>query len=147
MNPLQFLVPLAPLQAAEGVLPTVILVFVLANMVTRYLAHRKHVEQAAAGDDEAVTRSALHTVTTVLLILITFAYAIVEPHTGVVMGVLILAMFLADFFEFESRRVEVRNEMELESPKSALAASFVVLLYAVFLSLFVYIAPIWNAVI
>jgi len=146
MQPLQFLVPLGPLEAVADLIPHLVLVLVLANMVTRYLAHRKHVDQARSDDDD-VARYVPHTVTTVLLILASFAYLIVEPHAGMVMSVLVVGLFLADFFELEARRVEARNEMAVESPKSALAASVLVLLYAAFQSLFFVVAPVWNAVV
>jgi len=148
MQPLQFLVPLDPLVAAESVIPFVVLALVVANMVTRLLAHRTHVRQAEEGDDdELVSRYTPHTATTVLLILASFAFLIVAPHGGMVMSVLVLGVFLADFFEFESRKVEARNEMTMERPKAALTASFVALLYAGFQSLFFVVEPIWTAII
>ena len=146
MQPLQFLVPLGPLEAVADLVPHVVLVLVLANMVTRYLAHRKHVDQAKS-DDEDVSRYAPHTATSILLVLASFAYLIVEPHGGMVMSVLVVGLFLADLFELEARQVEARNEMTVEAPKSALAASVLVLLYAAFQSLFFVIAPVWNSVI
>jgi hypothetical protein len=148
MQPLQFLVPLDPLVAAESVIPFVVLALVVANMVTRLLAHRTHVRQAEEGDDDdLVSRYTPHTVTTVLLVLASFAFLIVAPHGGMVMSVLVLGVFLADFFEFESRKVEARNEMTMERPKAALTASFVALLYAGFQSLFFLVEPIWTAII
>ncbi|WP_372912473.1 hypothetical protein [Salinigranum sp.] len=148
MQPLQFLVPLDPLVAAESVIPFVVLALVLANMVTRLLAHRKHVEQAKdAEDDSEISRYLPHSVTTVLLVLASFAFLVVAPHGGMVMSVLILGVFLADFFEFESRKVEARNEMEMERPKAAVTASIVALLYAAFQSLFFIVEPVWTAIV
>jgi hypothetical protein len=148
MQPLQFLVPLDPLVAAESIIPFVVLALVVANMVTRLLAHRTHVRQAEEGDDdELLSRYTPHTATTVLLVLASFAFLIVAPHGGMVMSVLVLGVFLADFFEFESRKVEARNEMTMERPKAALTASFVALLYAGFQSLFFLVEPIWTAII
>ena len=148
MQPLQFLVPLDPLVAAESVIPFVILALVVANMVTRLLAHRAHVRQAEEGDDdELLSRYTPHSVTTVLLVLASFAFLIVAPHGGMVMTVLVLGVFLADFFEFESRRVEARNEMEMERPKAAVTASLVALLYAGFQSLFFIVEPIWTTIV
>jgi membrane-bound metal-dependent hydrolase YbcI (DUF457 family) len=146
MYPLQFLVPLGPLEAAAGVLPSIILVLVLANMVTRWLAHRSYVSQAE-DDDEPLSRYLPHSLLNVLLVLSGFALLIVEPHSGMVFTVLVVGMFLADFFEFEARQVEVRNALKMEYPKSAVVASLVVLLYAAFLSLFVYVQDYWNAVV
>jgi hypothetical protein len=148
MQPLQFLVPLDPLVAAESVIPFVVLALVVANMVTRLLAHRAHVRQAEEGDDdELLSRYTPHSVTTVLLVLASFAFLIVAPHGGMVMTVLVLGVFLADFFEFESRRVEARNKMEMERPKAAVTASLVALLYAGFQSLFFIVEPIWTTIV
>ena len=148
MHALQFVVPLGALESVADVLPYVVLVLVLANMVTRLLAHRSHVRQADEGDDDdALSRYVPHSATNVLLVLASFAYMIVHPHSGMVLSVLVLGMFIADFFEFEARRVEARNEMPIESPKGALGASVLVLLYAAYLSLFFIIAPVWNAII
>jgi hypothetical protein len=148
MHPLQFLVPLDPLVAAGSVIPFVVLVLVLANMVTRLLAHRTYVRQAEEGDgDELVSRYTPHSVTNVLLVLASFAFLIVAPHGGMVMSVLVLGVFLADFFEFESRKVEARNEMEMERPKASLTASVVALLYASFQSLFFLVEPIWTTIV
>jgi hypothetical protein len=148
MQPLQFLVPLDPLVAAESAIPFVVLALVLANMVTRLLAHRKHVEQAKdAEDDSEITRYLPHSVTTVLLVLASFAFLVVAPHGGMVMSVLVLGVFLADFFEFESRKVEARNGMEMERPKAAVTASIVALLYAAFQSLFFVVEPVWTAIV
>jgi hypothetical protein len=148
MQPLQFLVPLDPLVAAESVIPFVVLALLLANMVTRLLAHSKHVEQAEAADDDSeLSRYTPHSVTTVLLILTSFAFLVVAPHGGMVMSVLVLAIFLADFFEFESRKVEARNELEMERPKAAVTASIVALLYAGYQTLFFIIEPVWSAII
>ena len=148
MQPLQFLVPLDPLVAAESVIPFVVLALLLANMVTRLVAHSKHVEQATAADDDSeLSRYTPHSVTTVLLVLASFAFLVVAPHGGMVMSVLVLAIFLADFFEFESRKVEARNEMEMERPKAAVTASVVALLYAGYQTLFFVIEPVWSAIV
>jgi hypothetical protein len=117
-------------------------------MATRFLAHRTHVQQAKEGeDDEELSRYAPHTATTVLLVLASFAFLVVAPHGGMVMSVLVLGVFMADFFEFESRKVEARNALEMERPKAALTASFIALLYASFQSLFFVIEPIWTAIV
>jgi hypothetical protein len=146
MEPLQFLVPVDGLLAVEGLLPYVALVFVLANMVTRLLGHRSYVAQAA-GDGDDLSRYLPHTVTSVALLLASFAYMIVAPHGGMVLSVLVVGTVLADFFEFESRRVEVRNDMTLERPKSALTGSLLVLLYAGYQSVFFVVQPVWNAIV
>jgi hypothetical protein len=145
MEPLQFLVPVDGLVAVEGVLPYVALVLVLANMVTRLLGHRSHVRQAESAGE--ISRYLPHTATSVALVLASFAYMIVAPHGGMVLSVLVVGTILADFFEFESRKVEVRNDMSLERPKSALTGSVLVLLYAGYQSIFFVVQPIWSAVV
>lgn len=146
MQPLQFLVPLDQLAAVEPIVPIAILVLVLANFATRFMAHRSHVQQAEDGDDE-LSRYLPHSITSGGLVLLSFLYLLVEPHGGMVMSVLVVGMFLTDFFEFEARNVEARNDRELDRPNGALTASVVVFLYAAYQSLFFLIADVWNAVI
>lgn len=146
--PLEFLVPLGGLAAFERPLTFVILVVVLANLATRFVAYRTHLQQAEAGDgDEALARYLPHEATNLLLLVLSFLFMIVEPHGGMVLSVLVVGAVLSDFFEFEARRVEARNDMELERPKSALVASVLVVLYAGFQSLFFLVEPLWNAIV
>ncbi|ELZ27294.1 hypothetical protein C474_18149 [Halogeometricum pallidum JCM 14848] len=148
MQPLQFLVPLDGIDAIEPALKYAIVVLVLINMVTRILAHRSHVKQADEDDDETLSRYLPHTATTLLLVFASFLFLFIDPHPGMVLSVLVVGLFLTDFFEFESRRVEARSKaLELERPKAALGASILVLMYAAYVSLFFVIAPVWNAVI
>ncbi len=145
MKLLQFLVPVEGLLAVEEVLPYVALALVLANMATRFLSHRSHVREAKK--EEAISRYTPHVVTSMALMLGSFAYMIVAPHGGMVLSVLVVGTVLADFFEFESRQVEVRNDMPIERPKSALTGSLLVLLYAGYQSVFFIIQPIWSAIV
>lgn len=148
MQPLEFLVPVGALESVAPYLGWVALVVVLANMATRLLAHKAHRRQADAGeDDEELSRHVPHAVTTVALVLVSFAFMVVEPHGGMVLSVLVLGAVLADFFEFEARKVEARNGMELEKPKAALTASLLVLAYAAYQSVFVIVEPLWSAVV
>ena len=149
MQPLQFLVPIGALEAIAPTLPFVILGFAVTNTVTRIVQHSRHASQAASGDDDgALARWPPHTVTTLGLVFSSFGFMIVEPHGGMVMSVLALAVFVSDFFEFESRCVEARSKSkELERPIAAIGASGVALLYAGYQSLFFMIEPLWNAVI
>jgi hypothetical protein len=147
MEPLQFLVPVGRLEAVSGVLPYVALALVLANMVTRKLAHRTHVRQAEEGGDEAIGHYLPHAAVSLLLLLTSFAYLVVAPHAGMVLSVLVAGMVLADFFELEARQVEARNDMTIESPKSALVASVLVLLYAAYQALFFIVQPYWTQVV
>jgi hypothetical protein len=145
MTLLQFAVSLDPLLAVADVLPFVVLALVVANLVTRATAHLQYRNQAAADDE--ITRHLPHVATNVLLLLSSFAFMIVEPHGGMVLSVLVVGMFLADFFEFEARNVEARNDLSIELPKSSLVASLLVLLYAAYQSLFVYVADYWELIV
>lgn len=146
MQPLQFLVPIDALAEVEGLLKYAILGLVLINMVTRILAHSKQRKQLD-DDDSNLSRWLPHSVTSILVVLASFAFMIVEPHGGMVMSVLVLGMFVADFFEFEARQVEARNGLDFERPKAAIMASVIVLLYAAFQSLFFLVKDYWNLVI
>ncbi|WP_248897317.1 DUF7313 family protein [Haloplanus halobius] len=146
MQPLQFVVPVGALDALEPYIAHVVLALVLVNMFTRIRGHAVHERQAEA-DDTELSRYTPHSVTTIVLVLASFTFLLVEPHGGMVMSVLVVGLFLADFFEFESRKVEARNEMTFERPKSAVAASLLALLYAGYQSLFVFIQPVWSAIV
>ncbi|MFB6304824.1 MAG: hypothetical protein ABEH47_06635 [Haloferacaceae archaeon] len=146
MYPSQFLVPLGALEAASPIILYGLLVLALANMGTRFLAHRDHVSQAEAGAED-LERYTPHVVSSFLLILVSFAYMILHPHGGMVASVLVLGTLVADFFEFESRQVEVRNGMDIERPKSAVTGSLLVLLYAAYQSLFFIVKPVWSSIV
>lgn len=148
MQPLEFLVPIGLLGEWAEWIPYVVLALVVLNVITRFLAHRKHKRQAGEGDDgESITHYPLHAASTVLLILASFAFLIVEPHGGMVLSALVLGMFVADLFEVESRRVEARNGLPFERPKSAMFVWVLVFLYAAYESVFFLIAPVWNQVV
>lgn len=142
MDPLQFLVPLDWLSVVGPVLPFAILTMAIANLATRHLAHRQHVEQAENGD--SVERYTLHSFTNVGLILLSFLFTLEQQTGGVILSVIVVTMVLADLFEFEARNVEARNDMTVESPKSAIVASSLVLLYAGYYALFFVVAPLWD---
>jgi len=143
MQPLQFAVPVGALDALEPYIAHVVLALVVVNMLTRIRAHSVHQRQVDDGADE-LSRYLPHTVTTIALVLASFAFLVIEPHGGMVMSVIAVGLFLTDFFEFESRQVEARNDMTFERPKGAVAASLLALLYAGYQSLFVFIQPLWN---
>ncbi|WEL17196.1 MULTISPECIES: hypothetical protein [unclassified Halorhabdus] len=124
-----------------------LLVLAVVNMVTRILAHRRHVSQAASGGADAVSRFLPHVVSNVLLILASFYYLTLHHHGGFVTTVLVLGLFLTDFFEFEARKAEARREVDLDRPKGAITASLLMLGYVGYQSLFFVVAPAWNAVI
>lgn len=146
--PLAFPFPVSALESVSGTIPYVVMGLVVANLLTRFLAHRRHVEQAQTGDgDEAMSRFLPHEVTNVALLLASFAFLVVEPHGGMVLSALVLGLFLTDFFEYEARCVEARNNMTVEQPKGSLVAAALVFLYAGFQSLFFLIEPIWNGLV
>lgn len=124
----------------------VVLVLVLINMATRLVAHRAHVRQAEDGAD-AVSRYLPHEVTKGLLVLAAFYYTSLFQHSGIVLSMLVVGMVIADFFEFEARKVEARESHVLETPKGAITGSLLVLAYSAFLSLFFIIEPFWNAIV
>ncbi|ESP89325.1 DUF7313 family protein [Candidatus Halobonum tyrrellensis] len=146
--PLEFLVPVGALESVAGLLPLVIFVLVLVNFGLRVLAQRSYESAAEEGDDdEALSRYLPLEAVNVLLVLLSFAYLVVHPHAGMVLSVLVLGMVLSDFFEYEARRVEARNGMELERPNSSIVMSVLVFLYAAFESVFFLIQPYWTQII
>jgi len=124
----------------------VILALVLLNLVTRQLAHRHQVAQASDGAD-AVDRYLPHVASNVLLVLGAFYYLTITHHAGMVFAILTVGLFVTDFFEFESRNVEARNDMGLERPKGAIVASLLVLSYAAYQSLFWLVAGPFGTVV
>lgn len=146
MDPLQFLVPLGWLDAIGAFLPFAIFVLVVANAITRHLAHRDH-KRSADGDDEDVSRYLPHTVANVALVVLGFLYVIHHPHGGAILTTLLVTMFVADLFEFEARKVEARNGMSIERPKAAITAWGLALLYAAYQAFFGFVAPLWELVV
>ena len=147
MQPLQFAVPLLDfLEVAENYLIYVVLVLVLANMATRVLAHNRH-EKQAEDDSKELSRYMPHTATNVLLILGSMLYLVTEPHSGMVTAILVLGVFLSDFFEFEAREVEARTDNPIERPKASIAASVLLLLYVAYVGLFFLVKDYWNLVV
>ncbi|WP_158057382.1 DUF7313 family protein [Halorussus halophilus] len=126
----------------------VILGLVVVNFGTRFFAQRSYRKQAKSDDhDEHLSRNVVHEVSNVLLVLASFYFLTTHHHAGIVLSSLVLGLFITDFFEFEAREVELRNGEALSKPNGALVASFVVFLYAGYLSLFFLVEPLWNAVI
>jgi hypothetical protein len=124
----------------------VVLALVVANLLTRKVASDAHRRQAR-DDEAALSRHPWHSFTTWGLLLASLYYTTLHHHAGVVMTMLVVGVFLADFFEFESRKVEVREGHALERPKSAILLGLVALLYASYQSLFFLIQPLWDSVV
>jgi hypothetical protein len=142
MDPLQFLVPLGWLSAVGPVLPYAILVMAVANLATRHIAYRSHVEQGTDGD--AVEPYTPHAFTNIGLLLLCFLFVLDAPVSGVILSVLVITMLVADLFELEARNVEARNDMPIEAPKSSIAASLLVLVFASYYALWFLVAGIWD---
>ncbi|WP_128477896.1 DUF7313 family protein [Halorussus pelagicus] len=146
MEPLSLLGPIDTLFA--DIIEYVVFALVLVNMGTRWWAYRDYRKQAQSDDyDEELSRNWLHEVSNVVLVLGSFYLLSLHHHAGMVLSTLVLGLFVTDFFEFEAREVELRSDEKLSSPKGALSASFVVFLYAGYLSVFFVIEPLWNSVI
>jgi hypothetical protein len=145
MEPLSLL---GPIDVLEPVVEYVVFALVLVNMGTRWFAYRDYRQQARDDDrEEALDRNWLHEISNVVLVLASFYLLTLHHHAGIVLSTLVLGLFLTDFFEFEAREVELRKEKELSSPKGAITASFLVFLYAGYLSLFYVIEPFWDAIV
>lgn len=130
------------------VVEVVLLGLLLANMAARAWAHNRNVSQVertrnADGDgdeetepDEAISRHPVHVLTNMLLVLGAFYYTTLSHHAGMVASVLVIGVVLTDIFEFESRKVEARRELDLDRPKAAVAGSLLALVYLVYVTLF-----------
>jgi len=125
----------------------VMLGLAILSMATRHLQHSAHQEQAQNGDDSALSRHPVHTATMGVFVLASFYYMTLHHHGGLILSTLVLGAFITDIFEFEARKVEVREGHEFEKPKAAIFASVLVLLYAGYQSVFVYIQPFWTKII
>lgn len=125
----------------------VLLALAVLNAGTRLAAHRSNVHQVNQEDTEELSRYPALEATNVLLVLGSFYYTTLHYHGGVVLSVLVLSMVLTDFFEFEARQVELRNDLTFEKPKAAILASLLVLTYAAYQSLFFIIEPFWSSVV
>ena len=142
MDPLQFLVPLGWLSEVGPMLPYAILVMSVANLATRHIAHRRHVEQGNNGD--SVEPYTPHAFTNIGLLLLTFLFVLDAPISGVILAVIVITMLIADLFELEARNVEARNDMQIEAPKSSIAASVVLMVFVAYYSLFFLVSGIWD---
>jgi hypothetical protein len=134
-------------QLLAGPIEYVLLVLVLANVASRLVEHKTQVSEYESGGAEAISRHPARVATNALLVLVSFYYMTVHYHSGFVTAVLVLGLVLTDFFEFESRKVEARRELDLDKPKAAIAASGLVLLYAAYVSLFFLVEGLWNSVV
>ncbi|GAB7013520.1 DUF7313 family protein [Halolamina salina] len=146
MTPLQFAVPIGALESVSGAFPYVILALVLANFVTRHRAF-SHYKRAAENGADTLDRYVPHVAVSAVLALVSLLYLVIEPHSGMVISVLVVGTVIADIFEFEARNVEARNNLDIEKPKGAITVSILMLLYASFLALFWVIEDQWAAIV
>jgi len=101
----------------------------------------------ADGGADAVSRHPVRVGTNVLLLVGAFYYMTLHHHGGMVFSIIVLGLFLTDLFEFESRKVEARREIDIERPKGAIAASILALMYIGYQTLFFVIKPVWSSII
>ena len=130
MQPLSFLVPLGWIESVGPIIPLAILALAVANMGTRLLSHRKHRQQAVDSDADSLDRYTPHVFTTTGLVILGMLFTLYKPISGMIMMIPVIGLFITDFFEYESREVEARNDMEFERPKAALGVSVLLLIYA-----------------
>ena len=144
MQPLSLLGPVDALEPVAGYL---VLALVLVNMGTRWLAFRNYRNQANDDDREEISRWIPHELTNLALVLASFYYLTLHHHAGIVLSTLVLGLFITDFFEVEARSVELRRDVPLDRPKAAMAASFVVFLYAAYITVFFLVEDYWGAIV
>ena len=136
-----------PIDALAPFVEFVLLGLVLLNAGTRLFAQRTYKTQYESDGPEAISRSLVHEISNVLLLLGAFYYLTLHLHSGTVLTIIVTGLIVTDFFEFESRKVEARQDQRLDLPKGALAAWGLTLLYVAYLSLFFVIQPVWNAIV
>lgn len=123
-----------------------LLALVLVNLLTRWVAHRTHRNQAEEGAD-AIHRHPLHLASTWALVIAALYFLTLHHHAGLVLSTLVVGLFVTDFFELEARKVEAREGLGIERPKSSLLMSTLVLMYTGYVSLFFLIETYWNAIV
>lgn len=125
----------------------ILLALLLVNMVGRIVEYHKQTSEAEEGDWKNLSRHPLRVATNLLLVVGSFYYLTVDHHAGMIFSILVLGVFITDLFEFESRQVEMRQGLDLDRPKAAIAASVLALLYILYQTLFFVIAPVWNQIV
>lgn len=118
------------------VIEALLLGLVVLNIAARALAHRRHLSQAESGDADELSRHPFHVFTNVALVVGSFYFLTVHLHAGMVTAVIAIFVLMTDIFEFESRKVEVRREIDVERPKAAIGASVVALVYVAYVTFF-----------
>jgi hypothetical protein len=148
MHALQFLVPLGWIETIGPMLPIAILTLAVGNIITRLLSHRTHKQQLEAGDDDAaLSRYPPHVFTTNGLVILGLVFTLYRPTSGMILMIPVIGVFITDFFEYESREVEARNDLEFERPKAGIAVSLLVLVYAAYYGLPFLYEPVLDALL
>ena len=147
MQLLSFLVPLGWIESVGPIIPLAILTLAVANMGTRLLSHRKHRQQAVDSDADSLDRYTPHVFTTTGLVILGMLFTLYKPISGMIMMIPVIGLFITDFFEYESRAVEARNDMTFERPKAGIAISLLVLVYAAYYSLPFLYKPLLDALL
>ena len=124
----------------------VMLVLIAVNVVARGIEFDRIAAQAEQGA-AAMSRHPLRVGTNFLLVVGAFYYLTVERHAGLIIALLVVTLFVTDFFEFEARKVEARQGLEIDRPWSAIGASSVALLYIAYQALFFLVKPYWSQVV
>ncbi len=136
----------APLVEGVLVIEALLLVLVLANFLTRRQAYGRYRSQAEDGAD-AISRWPVHELSNLVLFVGSLYYMTLSHHPGLILSTLVAGLFVTDFFEFEARTVEARRDVPLDRPKGAIFASVLVLLYAGYQTIFVFLEPLWTSVV
>jgi len=124
----------------------VLLALILLNVLGRGIEYKRIAKQAKDGAD-AVSRNPLRVATNFLLVVGAFYYLTFNRHAGLVVSLFVVTMVVADVFEFESRKVEARQDWDVERPWGSLAASGFALAYIAYQTLFFLVRPFWSAIV
>jgi hypothetical protein len=116
------------------IIEVILLALLLVNMAVRHLSHRQNLQQAKDGGADAIKRNPLLVATNILVVLTAFYYMTLHHEAGLMSSVLVLALPLTDIFEFESRKVEARRELDLDRPKASIGASVLALVYILYVT-------------
>lgn len=124
----------------------VLFALILINVIARGIEYGQIRKQAADGVD-AISRNPLRVATNFLLVIGGFYYLSVDRTGGLMVSLFVVGLFLTDFFEFEARNVEARQEIDIERPWAAIGISVFALLYIAFKAFFYLVAPFWNSIV
>lgn len=130
----------------DQVILYVLLGLVVLNAITRMIGHRRIRRQSESDGVEAVTRFVPHTVANALLFVGAVYYTTVSLGAGIILTFFVVAMIVADVFEFEARLVDIRNDREFDLPKGAITAWAIVAIYVAYRALDFVVDPLADLV-